>query len=116
MKGFAPGMDICCELQKLPNLIDHYQTHNLTGEESFAQFVFNHYLDMGGSTHNHDEKEHDKLPFHGSHQCSNFSAFYTTAQHFQLNSWNFTPEESPEYYISFFSSQFPETLFQPPKV
>lgn len=109
-------MDICCELQKLPNLVDHYQIHNLAGEESFALFVFNHYLDGEGSTHNHDEKEHDKLPFHGSHQCCNFSVFYTTAQHFQLNSWSFTSKQSPEYYISFFSSQFPERLFQPPKV
>ena len=64
IQGLAPNMDLCCELQKLPNLFEHYEEHRACNDGSFWQFLVNDYLGVDGdSQDHHGDSDHDSLPF-----------------------------------------------------
>lgn len=117
IQGLTPGMDLCCELQKLPNLFEHYEEHKACNDDSFLKFLVNDYLNFDGNSQgHHDNSDHEDLPFHSNHKCSCTSAFYASDQLFSLAVFEFSPQIKFGYYISFHPSEFPDTPFQPPKV
>ncbi|UII29634.1 hypothetical protein LVD17_15140 [Fulvivirga ulvae] len=118
IRGLAPSMDICCELQKLPNLLEHYQQHkDCNGGASFLQFLAEDYFDLQkNADDHHDDNDHSNLPFQGDHQCCHSFVFYTFNQEIPATVINFIVDDKVDCYKSFFSSQFPDSLFQPPRV
>lgn len=118
IRGLAPNMDICCELQKLPNLLDHYQQHkDCNGGASFIQFLAEEYLEHEDvADDHHDDNDHKDLPFQDDHQCNHSFAFYTHFQETSVTVINFIVDTKVDCYKSSFSSQFPDSLFQPPRV
>ena len=117
VKGLIPGMDFCCEIEKLPNLLEHYEEHKSCNEDSFLTFLVDDYLNYGAdSKDHHDTTDHEDLPFHGNHKCCCTSAFYASYQSFSLAIFEFPAENRFGRYLSFNPSGFPNTRFQPPKV
>lgn len=117
-KGLVPGMDFSCELQKLPNLFEHYEHHKKCHDDTLWTFLIDHYLNGEGkdkTEHSH-EAEHEKLPLHGSHNCSYVAVFYAIVPHFSLIAPDFNVQPKVGYYHSSFPSQFLDSLFQPPRV
>lgn len=117
VKGLAPVLDICCELQKIPNLLVHYQEHKACNSNSFLQFLINDYIDLDGdSNKDHDSSEHENLPFNGNHQCSHTTVFYASDEHFSVMVLEHTRQAEFAFYQSLHSSEFLDSPFQPPQV
>ena len=116
LQGMVPSMDLCCELQKLPKLFEHYEEHKHCNEDSFWQFMVTDYFDMDNDSAEHkDDRGHEDLPFNGINQCCHPTVFYATEQQFLL--LNFDLIDSPEvsYRNAFLPSEFTDSPFQPPK-
>jgi hypothetical protein len=79
--SFIPQNDLS-ELSKLPQLVEHYRFHHSVagGGLSLGQFLAEHY---GSGTKEHfgctfsprHQQDHQGLPLHGRHTCSNHVAF-----------------------------------------
>jgi hypothetical protein len=79
--SFIPQNDLS-ELSKLPQLVEHYRFHHSVagGGLSLGQFMAEHY---GSGTKEHfgctfsprHQQDHQGLPLHGRHTCSNHVAF-----------------------------------------
>jgi hypothetical protein len=79
--SFIPQNDLS-ELSKLPQLVAHYRFHHSVagGGLSVAQFMAEHY---GSGTKQHfgctfeprHQQDHQGLPLHGRHSCSEHVAF-----------------------------------------
>ena len=79
--SFIPQNDLS-ELGKLPQLVQHYRFHHSVagGGLSLAQFLAEHY---GSGTKQHfgctlaprHQQDHQSLPLHGRHSCSEHVAF-----------------------------------------
>lgn len=116
-QALVPNMDICCEIPKIPNLLDHYEEHKACNDDSFWKFLVNEYLNFGDdSKGHHDDSDHEGLPFHSNHKCCCTSAFYASDQSFSLAIFEFSPQTEFGYYTSFHPSEFPDSPFQPPQV
>lgn len=110
-------MDICCELQKLPNLVKHYEEHKKCNDDSILEFFVNDYINFDGLADNHkDDSNHQELPFHGNHQCNHGSVYYSVIQSIEVSSIGFQAEDQFSHYTIHFSSKYPDSPFQPPKV
>lgn len=80
--SFIPQNDLS-ELSKLPQLVEHYRFHHSVagGGLSVGQFLAEHY---GSGTKQHfgctfsarHQQDHQGLPLHGQHECSNHIAFF----------------------------------------
>lgn len=117
IKGMAPGIDLGCELQKLPNLLNHYEEHKACNDGSFWQFILDDYINFDGdSQDHHNDDEHKNLPFHGNHHCCNFSIFFTSDEHFTVMVLDFTTQTKFSFHDSFQPSEFLDSPFQPPQV
>jgi hypothetical protein len=109
------NMDICCEIQKIPNLMTHFAEHQSDDGDSFVEFLFEDYIDHGSAENHHDEKDHDDLPFHGNHQCQHTNVFYSTTPSFILEvECTFIEGNNIAYVFSLSSSDL-DTPFQPPQ-
>ena len=116
-KAFLPNMDLCCDINKIPNFFDHYQLHKITYGDTFWEFVEGHYL------YNDDEygfiaadPEHANLPFKENHPTIYQWIFILKLEKIQLqslapihlNHWGLYKAADPaDLYYS---------PFQPPKV
>ena len=79
--SFIPQNDLS-ELSKLPQLVEHYRFHHSVagGGLSLGQFLAEHY---GSGTKQHfgctlgprHQQDHQGLPLHGQHSCSEHVAF-----------------------------------------
>lgn len=118
VKGLAPGMDLSCELQKLPNLFTHYEEHKACNDNSFLIFLVDDYLDFVGDSEqpHHDDTDHKDLPFHGNHQCCHASIFYAFDEHFSITAFEYAMRAEFAFYKQSHSSEFLDSLLQPPKV
>lgn len=120
IQGVMPNLDICYEFQKLPNLFEHYQEHKECFDNSFFEFLVDDYLDIDknsvDATDHHGDKDHENLPFQGSHQCHHVCVFYLETQNFPLTVSHNSELAQPNYYNPIFTSQFQDSPFQPPKV
>ena len=117
MQAMAPNMDLCCELQKLPVLFDHYQEHAAHDGTSFVAFIDFHYgAGQEAEDHHHDD-EHDKnLPFHGHHQCCHCYIFIAPLPgQTELATLYFSIQTRASRYSFSLCSEYSESPFQPPK-
>lgn len=118
MQAIGPNMDLCCELQKLPNLFDHYQEHKEFDGDSFLQFLAEDYLnDKGDAQGHHDDSDHDDLPFHGQHQCCHPSIFIVAMMgRMEMGTRHFSAGTKASLYTFSISTGYSDTPFQPPQV
>ncbi|SMD44725.1 hypothetical protein SAMN00777080_3353 [Aquiflexum balticum DSM 16537] len=117
MQATAPGMDLCCELQKLPNLFDHYEEHQEFDGDSFLDFLAEDYFnDTGDAQGHHDDSDHDDLPFHGQHQCCHVHIFMTPLLgQPEIATLHFSTQTKGSHYNFSLCSEYSESPFQPPK-
>ena len=111
LPSLGSGIDWCCELPKVDNLLEHFQKHNKEEGISFLQFLDKHY----GTTPNDDGDNHEDLPFHGNHSCNHIHLVITTPEF----TYFFSPipqvSESPSFYSLEPKSEFSYSIFQPPR-
>ena len=116
LQGFTPNMDLCCELQKIPILVDHYLEHKAFDGDSFYQFMqedfFNEGHDLAGK---HDTQEHENMPFHGNHSCSHAPIFIPTVEQIEIQELELTFSLVYPDYSEQVNSEFSYQPFQPPK-
>ena len=117
MQAMVPNMDLCCELQKLPNLFDHYEEHKEFDGDSFLQFLTEDYLnDKGDAQGHHDDSDHDDLPFHGQHQCAHGYVFIASLlDRIEMGTIHFSTQTKASLYTFSISSEYLDTPFQPPQ-
>lgn len=115
--GIGITMDLCCELQKLPVLFEHFQEHSEHDGTSLAEFVDFHYGDGQEPEDHHHDDEHDKnLPFHGHHQCSHGSIFIAPLlSQTEFIVLNFFIPSTVSHYSFSLGSEYLESPYQPPK-
>jgi hypothetical protein len=109
-------MDLCCELQKLPEFFSHFNLHQESEGDSFLEYMCEHLLQVGAINHEHaNGTEHEELPFHGNHQCAHGPLAFIT-----FPSLEFTVainQVTIQYgkYLSPALKGYSESPFQPPK-
>lgn len=110
-KGMLPGIDLGCEIQKIPNLLSHYKEHN---ENTFWEFLEEHYLNNDIQTQ-HEDPEHENLPFHGNQHCSHLALFYLSEEHILLLDLGLAMQINFSFFNVFCYFEFLDSPFQPPK-
>ncbi|PIB35452.1 hypothetical protein BFP72_08625 [Reichenbachiella sp. 5M10] len=115
IQGLVPNMDICCELEKLPTLMQHYEEHKAYDGDSFIEFLVEDYLSDEEEGH-HDDSQDSELPFHGQHQCPHAPLFCTVEQYFALTQVDALEISQYSMYSFSMVSAYAEAPFQPPKV
>lgn len=108
-----PGIDLGCEIQKIPNLLSHYKEHS---DSSFWQFIEEHYLDNDDVQGQHEDPEHENLPFHGSQHCGHPALFYISAEHISVLDMELATQINFPFYKIFRYFEFLDSPFQPPQV
>ena len=109
-------MDICCEIQKLPNLLEHYEEHKECNDDSLLKFIFNDYINFDGLADKHnDDSSHKDLPFQGNHQCNHGGIYYSSIQIIELSNLGYSLTDEICKYSVIFTTRFPDSPFQPPK-
>lgn len=118
IQGFGLTIDICCELPKIPNLLEHYEEHNEAFGDSFIDFLEEDYFTFDGSQEHHENEksDHDDLPFQGNHHCCAHSPIVQFLETEYLISTEIF-EVKPQYslYHSALFSEFIDSPFQPPQ-
>lgn len=112
VKGVFPGIDLGCEIQKIPHLLDHYKEHKTNNEWSFWQFLEEHYLSNDAS----EDPEHENLPFHGNQHCCHPALFYISAESISVSDLEQVIQTNFSLYKIFCSLEFFDSPFQPPQV
>lgn len=112
----GPVTDWCCELLKLPKLIEHYKEQAADTGITFIGFLDYHYGDQEKSEKHEDDNHDGELPLQGHHSCSHGISFVDPVV-FELN-----PIEIPEnkkrliFYRPSFSTASLGSIFQPPQI
>lgn len=115
MQSTGPLVDLCCELLKFPNLIEHYQERAEGTEITFADFLDSHYGDQTSST-KHEDDHDGKLPFQGNHSCVHGFAFIFSKS-FEFVAVNNSEEQNKiNFYRTSGSTASLDRIFQPPQV
>lgn len=114
LQGVVPAaLEVCCELQKLPNLFSHFEEHRDMSGETFIEFLAENYFGAGAESHH--EQGHENLPFHGSHQCGHSVIFFLCSHSICIA----VPEQATMPVSDFlwvgFPSDYLDSPFQPPK-
>ncbi|MBN7816875.1 hypothetical protein [Algoriphagus pacificus] len=110
------NLDLCCQIEKVPFLISHFEEHKALDGDTIIEFFIEDYIDHGSGENHHNEKGHEKLPFHGSHTCSHAPIYFSTINDFILpQSFSFLGELE-SYYNFHFTSPVLDELFQPPRI
>ncbi|HET8753118.1 MAG TPA: hypothetical protein VFM59_02075 [Salinimicrobium sp.] len=108
-------MDWCCDLPKVPNLIEHFNEQAEDSGISFLNFMDYHYGDKENSPSHENDGHDEELPFQGSHSCCNIIA-YIDSSNFETYSLKVSEvHTAPLFYQPSFSSASLGSVFQPPK-
>lgn len=108
-------MDLCCELQKIPNLLDHYAEHKASDGDSFWEFFVEDYVDDDAGENHHNENGHDNMPFHGTHQCQHANVLFSSTATFSMEVFLRPLAPFNTSYQFTFSSPYLEAPLQPPQ-
>lgn len=110
-------MDLCCELQKLPVFFEHYEEHAEHDGTTLTEFLDFHYGNGQDTEDHHHDDEHDsKLPFHGQHQCCHAYIFIAPLfGQIELSRLYFSTQTRTSQYSFSISTEYLDTLFQPPQ-
>ena len=111
-------MDLACELQKLPELFNHYQEHKAYNNSSFFEYLVDDYIsiDSDSSLPIHDDTNHDDSPFHGNHHCCHTTVYCESVDLSSLATRDFAKQSEFAYYKTHHTSEFLDYPFQPPQV
>lgn len=111
LPSLGSGVDWCCELSKVDNLVAHFKKHNHEEGISFIQFLDKHY----GTSENNDGDNHEDLPFHGGHNCkhSNLVMEVPEITYELIRITEIT--ELRTFYTLRYSSDISFSIFQPPR-
>ncbi|MGE0770484.1 MAG: hypothetical protein AB7K37_02145 [Cyclobacteriaceae bacterium] len=105
------------ELSKLPYLLEHYQQHKDHSKRfSIAEFVSLHY---GEQSEQHDKEEHEKhqgLPFKKDDCSSIHSTVFFGTVDVPPREITLNPVLHTNFYQSVFSSDFRQSIWQPPRL
>ncbi len=114
---FAPNMDVCCELLKLPALFEHFEEHKAFDGDSFFEFIVEDYVHHDDNSEgHHDHDKDDDLPFHGQHQCNHLPVYVTHAfSNIELEDKTFSIQTKGSFYQFLISYEYLEKLIQPPQ-
>ena len=109
-------MDWCCELMKIPSLVEHYNEQAEETGITFLEFIDFHYGDLEKSP-NHEDDGHDgELPLQSHHSCAHGISLLSPEK-FEIVTVDIIEEhELSSFYQSLFSSANLGSLFQPPQV
>lgn len=116
LQSSGPVADLCCELLKLPNLIEHYKECTAGAELSFEDFLDAQYGDRS-ELPEHDDKHDGKLPLQGHHHSCSHGITVLNSEIFEFTTIEFI--EAPRasiFYQAPFSSASLGGIFQPPQV
>ena len=109
-------MDWCCELMKIPSLVEHYNEQAEDTGITFFEFFDNHYGDRENSQ-NHENDSHDgELPLQGHHSCAHGISLLSPVRFEFVSVDLLEKHEISSFYQSLFSSASLGSLFQPPQV
>jgi len=111
----ATGLDLCCEIQKIPNLVSHFAEHKALDGDSVFDFVVEDYIDHGSGSNHHAENSHEDLPFNGNHNCSHAPIYFSSVPSFLVIQSDTENTEAISFYNFHFISPALGHLFQPPK-
>lgn len=114
---FAPNMDMCCELEKLPALFAHFEEHKAFDGDSFFEFLVEDYVHHDDNSEgHHDHDKDDDLPFHGQHQCNHAPIYLTyTFSNIELGNKSFSLQTKGSFYQFSISSEYLDKPIQPPQ-
>jgi hypothetical protein len=116
MQSISPKMDICCELEKLPAIIHHFQHHQEEDGDSFVQFVYEDLLSTTGSKEgHHNDSNREDSPFQGNHNCSHAPLAFLSYQFDDVSIVEYYKSAKFGTYLSKAPQGFSESPFQPPK-
>lgn len=109
-------MDLCCEIQKIPKLVEHFEAHKSCNDDSFVEFLVRDYIGTENDLHgDHDKSDHDDLPFNGTHQCCPISVFDKSEAIYSLEACELKMTTSYGFRSYFYSLEITDSPFQPPK-
>lgn len=117
IQSMGPVLDLCCELQKLPEFFEHYEEHAEKYGTSIVEFLDIHYGDEQKQDEAHHDDEHDKnLPFHGQHQCFHAFVFITPLPgQLEVATLYYSIPTKTSRYIFSIGTEYSVSPFQPPK-
>ena len=115
LQSSGPVADLCWELLKLPNLVEHYKERAADSEIGFLDFVDAHYGDQRDWTQ-HQDRHDGELPFQGSHSCFHGITFMESVNLDLDNIEVGEDKKKISFYRSSFSSSALDDIFQPPQV
>ncbi len=115
-QAMVPNMNLFCELEKLPNLFEHFEEHEQQDGISLLDFLDFHYgSGQQSPAHHHNDEHDDQLPFHGNHQCCHTFVVFTAEQQLLLTALKLSTKIKFGQYSFSTASEYLETFFQPPK-
>lgn len=114
-KGLFPFADLGCELKKLPSLFQHFEEHQEECDNSFWEFLAEHYFDMSSHEENHSDK-HEDLPFQGDGHNCHANLFHPAQSQIDLPADDVLNSTLSTFYKASLSLEFSETPFQPPQL
>jgi hypothetical protein len=104
------------DLAKLPRLIEHFQEHqNKVSGFSFFEFLSLHY---GSEAERHDREEHEQhtgLPFKSGDCTYTHTITLLPPFHAPVVALHQATLRHANFYQSTFSSEFSQSIWQPPK-
>lgn len=117
IRGMAPGMDLCCELQNLPDLVNVYQEHGKFESELFRDFLQKECShDRKPIEEQHRDSQTEDLPIQGNNPCCNSFVFTPVEVPLPAETLCFITGPEYSFYRFTFSSVHPDTPFQPPRL
>lgn len=115
LAGLVPNMDFH-ELAKLPTLVAHYLDCEEDSSESFFAFLQLHYSSDVQKDDGHHNDEHDgKLPFQEHHSCHISHVFIAVNSSSLFSCEVELTENVFANYQHIVSSEYLNSIFQPPK-
>ncbi|UGU15304.1 hypothetical protein LS482_16660 [Sinomicrobium kalidii] len=117
IRGMAPGMDLCCELQNLPGLIHTYQENREPGGGFSGDFPQNKCAhDHEPSGEHHGDSRTEDFPVQGNNPCCNSFIFVPVEVPLPPEAPGFISGPRYGIYRFTFSSTYLDTPFQPPRL
>lgn len=114
LAGFVPNMDFH-ELAKLPTLVAHFLDCETDNSESLLAFLNLHYGSGDQEAHGHQDEHDGKLPFQCHHSCHTCHIFVPVSLS-QIPCCEMELRESIfSDYSYIITSEYLNSIFQPPK-
>lgn len=116
IQALLPNMDICCEIPKIPNLLEHYQEHQRDEDFNLWSFLNFHYGKQAKDTHHQQDSQDENLPFKGQPCCHGVVWFVPSFNTYSNDFHLITAPERRFDYQQPLHSEYRHSIFQPPRV